>query len=303
MAVLATSCLLADRVCTRGFLRSSLSDSARIEHLYLENDGEIPIFGTSKVHGFCSPADMGLNAYNYGMDSASYEVTDVFLQIELAKPKTTPVIVELQHADTGLLGEKSKFIPFVFDPRFRQLLTRFDALEWRYFIPGIRYFGYYDWILKQDLEGRTRITTIDRGFSQLVHPPPFDREELNRQVHARLQKTTGFFPNEDQSRRLITHITEHPQRLFILVVPPYHPSYYEHFQNEQEFEQYEARLAAFTNVVVIDWGRMHYPDESFLDTLHLRLEGCKDFSKKLGDKIRQILRDRNEPASQREPPR
>jgi hypothetical protein len=301
-AVLASSCLFADWVCTHVLLQSPLSDTVRIKHLYQENDGEIPIFGTSKVLGFCCPTDMGLNVYNYGMDGASYEETDVFLQIELAKPKTTPIIVELQHADSGILGEKSEFIPFVFDPRFRQLLKRFNALEWRYFVPGIRYFGYYDWIFKQYLSDRAQVSTIDRGFCEPVHPPPFDRERLDLLVRERLQMPTGFFPNEDQSRRLIAHIAEHPQRLFILVVTPYHPSYYEHFQNELQFKEYEARLEAFNNVVVIDWGRMHYPDEFFTDTVHMRLEGSKDFSKKLGDKIRQVLHDRNDPLLSAKPP-
>jgi hypothetical protein len=288
----AASGLLADKIFTRDILfRSSYSDCGRIQHLYQENEDEIPIFGSSKVHGFCSPADMGLNAFNYGMDSASYEVTDVFLQIELTKPKTTPIIIELQHEDTGSLGDQSKFIPFVSDPRFQHLLKRFGAMKWRYFIPGIRYFGYYDWFFKDYLNERMGVLKVDKGFIELVHQPPFDRAKLDRLVRERLQLTTGYFPNEDQNHRLIGHIIKNPQRLFFLIVSPYHPSYYAHFQNEEKFHEFEAQLAALPNVVVIDWSRMPYPDESFLDTLHMRREADADFSRKLGDKIRQVLRE------------
>jgi hypothetical protein len=108
--------------------------------------------------------------------------------------------------------------------------------------------------------------------------------------------TNGYFPNEDQNRRLIAHITEHPQRLFFLVITPYHPSYYVHFQNEEKLKEFEATLATFPNVVVIDWGRMYYPDQSFVDTLHLRREAAANFSQKLRDKINRVLRERNEPA-------
>ena len=297
LAVFVGSCLLADRIFTyKVILRSPFSESGRIQHLYLEHGDEIPIFGTSKAHGY-SPLDMGFDAFNYYKDNASYEVADVLLQIELAKPKTTPIIIELQYGDTHSLGDQSVFIPFVSDPRIRQLLSRFHAMEWRYYLPGIRYSGYYDLYFKDYINEHLHVTKVYNGFSELVHPPPFDRAKFDEYVRERLQTTTGYFPDEDQNRRLIAHITEHPQRLFFLVISPYHPSYYAHFQNEDKLKAYEKKLAAFPNVVVIDWGRMPYPDEYFLDTVHLRREAAADFSRKLGDRIRQILREREEQAS------
>ncbi|MFZ1071958.1 MAG: hypothetical protein WAO21_00845 [Verrucomicrobiia bacterium] len=231
------------------------------------------------------------------MDGTSFEVTDVLLQIELAKPKTTPLVIELQFHDAGTLGDQGKLIPFASDPRFRQLLRRFHALEWRYFIPGIRYFGYYDWYFKDYINEHFHVTKVTRGFVEFLHPHPFDQAKFDDIVRARLQMTNGYFPDEDKNRRLIAHITEHPQRLFFLVITPYHRSYYVNFQNEEKLKGFEARLAAFPNVVVIDWGRMYYPDSSFVDTLHLRRDAAEDFSKKLRDKIGQILRERNVAAS------
>jgi len=294
LALFAAGCLLADWLAMSRIQQVPSSDIVRIQHLYQTNEGEIPMFGTSKIGSFCSPADMGLNAYNYGMTYASYEMTDVFLQIELAKHKNTPIIVELQHTDTGSLGDQSMFIPFVSDPRIRRLLTRFHALDWRYFVPGIRFFGYYDWILKNYLEARLGVSKTYQGYTEPVQLPPFDPAALHEAVEERLKISTGYFPNEDQNRRLIAHITQHPGRLFFLVVAPYHPSYYEHFQNEDKFEEYKAQLAGYTNVVVLDWGRMKYPADAFNDTLHLRQMYARDYSRKLGDKIREVLHQRNE---------
>jgi hypothetical protein len=290
----AIVCLFADWSFTRWIIvRSPFSDAGRIQHLYAENDGEIPIFGTSKAHGHYDPAAMGLNAFNYGLDQASFEITEMLLQIELAKPKTTPVIIELQYNDTASLGDRSTLLPFVSDPRFRRLLERFHEMEWRYYLPAFRYFGYYDIYFKDLVNEHLHVKKVNRGFSELVHPPPFDRAKLDAYIRERLNNPTVYSPNEDWNRRFIALINAHPQRLFFLVISPYHPSYFAHFQNADKFNTFEEKLAAMPNVVVIDRGRESYPDEEFLDTLHLRREGATEFSRRMGDTIRQILRDRN----------
>lgn len=296
--VFVGTCLLADRVFTRWvILRSPFPDAGRIQHLYQENDGEIPIFGTSKAHGHYCPSDMGLNAFNYGLDLASFRVTDVLLQIELAKPKTTPVIIELQFTDTGQLGDESVFIPFVSDARIRQLLEKFHAMEWRYHLPAIRYFGHYDVYFKDYINEHLHVAKASQGFRELVHPPPFDQARLDQFVQQRLQETTGYFPDEEENRRLIALITAHPQRLFFLVLSPNHPSYFAHFQNADRLKVFEEKLAVIPNVVLIDHSREPFPDDDFLDTVHLRREGTAKFSQEMGEQIRQVLRARSEPAA------
>lgn len=292
-AVFAGIAALADVALTRCILlRVPLSDSSRIQHLYLDNSDDMPIFGTSKAHGHYSPADMGVPAFNYGMDGISYEVTDVLLQVELAKRRTTPIILELQYEDTDVLGYDGKYIPFAYDARFRKLLERFHAMSWRYYVPGIRYFGHYDRSLQIYLNGRMGVQKVTQGFSELVHPPPFDRAMLDEYIRRRLKARNGYFQKDEQNNRLVTRITEHPDRLFFLVISPYHPSYYQHFLNQDKLEAFEKKLQALPNVVLIDWGRRNYPEEYFLDTLHLRREGAAIFSRELGEKIREALRER-----------
>jgi hypothetical protein len=287
-------CLATDLVVTHGFvLRSPISDSQRIQHLYAEQGDEIPIFGPSRAHGHYIPSELGLNAFNYGMNGASYEVADVFLQIELAKPKTSPIIIEFPHRDSGLLSDPAKFIPFVSDPRMRQLLNRFQSMDWKYYLPGLRYFGNYDGFLRDSLWLRAGRTKISKGYSELVPAQAFDRVRLDEAIKARLAYTNGYYPDEDQNRRMVAQITAHPQRLFFLVVSPYHRSYYVNFQNADKLAAFEKQLSALPNVVVIDWGQLDYPDEYFLDTLHLRREPAAEFSRKLGNKIREVLRERS----------
>ncbi|HWF20267.1 MAG TPA: hypothetical protein VG754_13440 [Verrucomicrobiae bacterium] len=295
LACLAGICIAVDRVFTEIIIfRDPSQDGARIKHLCEDNSEDIPIFGPSKAHGNYSPNDMGIKAYNYGFNGASYEVVDTFLQIELAKPRTTPIIIELQHRDTGILGEKSQFIPFASDPRFQPLLKKFNAMSWRYHFPGIRYFGYYDFILSTYLSGCFHVSKMSQGFGELVRTPPFNRAQLDQYIRERLAYQNGYYPDEDQNRRFIAHIKGHPQRLFFLVVSPYHPSYYANFENEDKFEAYKKELAAIPNVVVIDWGKLDYPDEYFLDTLHLRRGAAAIFSRQLGNKIREVLEKRKQ---------
>ncbi len=295
VAVFAGICLVTDLVFTsRIVLGKPLSDSARIQHLYLDNSDDMPIFGTSKAHMHYSPEEMGLHAYNYGMDGSSYEVVDVFLQIELAKSRTTPIIIELQHSDTESVGYVGKYIPFVSDPRFRQLLEHFHQMQWRFYLPGIRYFGYYDSFLRDTYLPLIRES---HGFCQWLEAQPFDRATFDKVVRRDLGLRTGYFGDEERDRRLIAHITEHPDRLFFLVISPYHSSYYSHFENPDEFVAFEEKLSTIPNVVLIDWGRLYDSDLCFQDTLHLRRDAVADFSRRVGENIRQTLRERSEQAS------
>ena len=160
-------------------------------------------------------------------------------------------------------------------------------MSWRYYIPGIRYFGYYDGILQNYLNERLHVQKVDRGFRELVHAQPFDRAQMDEYVNQRLKLHNGYFQSEDQNRKLVAHITENPQRLFFLVISPYHRSFYAHFENEDKLAAFEKELSALPNAIVLDWGRLDYPDEYFLDTLHLRREAAAKFSQKLGEKIRE----------------
>ncbi len=292
--LLAATCLAADRACERWLLaRMPSYDTNRLLHIYHEADDEIPIFGTSKVGTKYDPAELGLKCYNYGMNGISYEVTDVLLGLELERKKTTPIIIEPEYEDPEGLGDTAKYIPLLWDPHMRQLLERFHQMSWRYYVPGLRYFGWYDSYLRAYTYQRAEnLWSIRDGYVYKEKEPPFDRAALDMFVARRLQSRTGYFPNEDQERRLLSHITTHPERLFFLVYSPHHPSFFAHFQNEDKLKLFHEKLRAIPNVVLIDWSRMEYPDEQFLDTVHLRQGAAKDFSRKLGEKIREVLRER-----------
>jgi hypothetical protein len=301
-AALAMLLGVADYAFTRwAIYENPAGNAGRVHHLMHEMDDEIPIFGSSKVYYDYVPAEMGINAYNYGLDGASYEVTDTFLEIELAKHKTTPIILDLKTEAEHDIGDPSTYIPFAFDARIRSLLERSDAMVWRYVVPGIRYFGYYDSYLKELINDRAQVMRrVERGFSHEKYWS-FDRARLDDAVRQRLQSRNGYFPDEEQNRRLVERIRRHPERLFFLVYSPVHSSCFTNFQNADEFAAFKNRLAALPNAVVLDYSHSDYPDEWFKDTNHLLYDGAVDFSRRVGERIRLEIRERAS-STARDPP-
>jgi len=281
---------LADYSLTRWAIDENPAGNAgRVYHLLREAGDEIPIFGSSRVYHDYVPAQMGVNAYNYGLDGASYEVTDALLQIELAKPKTTPIVIDLKPEADHDIGDPATYIPFVFDSRIRGMLVRNDAIVWRFFVPGLRYFGYYDYYLKELVNDRAQVMRrVERGFTYERYWT-FDRARLDDAVTKRLRSTNGFFPDEGQDQRLIAQIRAHTERLFFLVYSPVHASCFTSFQNAAEFAAFKQSLAALPNVVVLDFSRTDYPDQWFMDTNHLLYDGAVDFSRRLGERIKAVL--------------
>ena len=136
------------------------------------------------------------------------------------------------------------------------------------------------------------MSKVDKGFGEHSNPFVFNRAALDRHISERLKYTNGYFQEEDQNNRLLAQITEHPQRLFFLVVSPYHPSYLVRFQNTDKWLAFKTRAAALPNVVLIDWGQLDYPDGPFGDTLHLQWEAAGKFSQTIGERIRQEISQR-----------
>jgi hypothetical protein len=292
--VFAGLSVTADYVFTHWAIYNNPSSYAgRIYHLYHENGDEIPMFGASKVLNDYIPTEMGINAYNYGLNDTSYETIDVFLQIELAKPKTSPIIIDLKPAAEYGIGDPIVYVPFVFDPRIRKLMERSGSLPWRYYLPGIRYFGCYDLYLEDLINDHFHLMRkVVRGFSYEKYRI-FDRTRLDAAIRMRLQGTNGYFPDESQNRRLIGHIQAHPERLFFLVYSPVHSTCYVNFQHLNQFNAFKAQLASFPNAVVIDYSQLNFPDEWFKDTTHLLTPGAEEFSRRLGAKINEVLLARN----------
>jgi hypothetical protein len=278
-----------DYLCTRLVINgTAMSEPTRIAHLIHEDGSEIPIFGNSQAREDFVSEILGDDVFNYGMDGISLDVVDALLQIECKKHKVTPIIVVLGHTALRTVGAPSKYPPFVRQPEIRHMLERLGVMEWRYWVPGLRYFGYYDWYLKDYLAEHTfRAKKTVRGHTVELYQP-FDRQSLDEAIKARLRSGFGFDSIPAQDRLLFDRIRSTPQRTFIIVYPPLHSACFANFQNQEGFARHLDKLRSFSNVVVLDWGRMELADDCFFDTIHLNEKGAREVSQRLADWLRTI---------------
>ncbi len=290
-----------DFVWTRFVINGiTASETARLGHLIREHGSEIPIFGASRAYTDYVPEILGDDVYNYGMYGVSLDVLDAWLQIECKKTKHTPIVLDMNAPADRELGDPSKYPPFARLPEIRQLLDRTGRREWRYWVPGLRYFGYYDWYL-QDYLSEHLSPKKKTVYDDAIPLPPrgFDHILRDEDIKRRLQAGYGFRSLPDQDSLLFEVIKSTPRRTVIIVYAPLHSSCFANFKDPEGFARYLDKLRSFPNVVLLNWSRMELPDDCFSDTLHLNAKGAQEFSRRLAGVLRTIraaaIADTNSP--------
>jgi hypothetical protein len=278
-----------DLFWTRVFINGNhTSEAASINHLICENASEIPVFGSSKAGHNYNPEVLGDDVFNYGMDGASLDLTIALMQIECRKNKRTPIVVDLTHNAFRESSSHLKFPSLVRQPEIRRMMNRLGFMRWQLWVPGLRYFGYYDSYVREYLIGRrlANVRTV-RGYT-VLGKDQFDPRAFAEDVQKRLQVGYWFGSDPVQENLLFEVIRSTPQRTFVIVFSPLHSSCFEGFYDPAGFARYLNRLRSFTNVVVLDWGKMELADDCFTDTIHLNQKGAVEFSRRLANQLRTL---------------
>jgi hypothetical protein len=146
----------------------------------------------------------------------------------------------------------------------------------------LRYFGAYDWYLTGYLSNLFPMTKIIvRGYTRVLHPPPWDPVQFAADVKKRMQQTFNMGFDEQQKRRFVELIKAAPQRQFILVYCPLQNSFFNQVAGEMEYQQQLKEFAQLSNVHILDFSRLNYSDRNFMDTSHLNEVGAEAFSRML----------------------
>jgi hypothetical protein len=292
-AILAFGIILAaaDALFTFGIIaRSDTFDAGKVWRCLHAQAQEMPIFGASNVRADFIPKEIGLDVFNYGMDASSYEVVDVLLKAELQKKKTVPVVLGMSYHLFHNVGDISKFIPFAWNADVRQALEQNHAMSWRFLVPGLRYFGYYDWYFKDFLSEHLGLTrNVDRGYEYKLNALAFDPTRFAEAVKKRRETGYGYSEDPEDIEKLTARILCAPQREFVLVFLPIHDSCFENFTGKKDFTKALARWRRIPNVRVLDYSELRYPDEYFTDTMHLNQKGAVEFSRRFGADLRHVL--------------
>lgn len=253
----------------------------RIIHTTPKN--EIAILGSSRAEGAFVPSTLGKTFFNYGLSGAQDNVILFFLNEELRKNKTTPVLINFdpEGLDSSI-GDVSYYLYNASYEPVKQLMGKEYKLL--YALPVVKYYGSFEIYAKYYLNYKlqlTKATDCGGNFEKNV----LTEEKYKSLIKERIATKTIFKNDSALSEELLSLIKSYPNRKFIFVLSPCHPSYFVNFSNQYELLNYLNVLQQNNNVSVIDMSKMSYPDSFYINTTHLNYTGAKVFSKQLRDSL------------------
>lgn len=287
LAIVALLCWLVDwGVREYVIFRTPMHGAAKIHRSMTRTSPEIPILGSSRALGSYLPDSLSLASYNYGVNGVGFDLVDLFLELDLArKHSKQPVVINFDYdLFKPDLGDINNYIPHVGDSRVRALLQSHDKMKWWYRLPGIRFFNSYDSYIKDQINlrvGLTKVTSLGAALEKNVIP----EAQFKKLVDKRLKKPQKWVVNAEQERKLIAHFESRPDRMFYLVVAPYHWSFYESFEGMPEAQAWLSGMDARPNVRVIEVDGRAWGDSLFVNTTHINYMGAVKFTGMLRDSI------------------
>lgn len=264
------------------------SGAYKIRRIIKENHpDEIPIFGSSRAEGGYLPDSLGANFYNYGLSGSCADVTTFFMRQECKKKKNKPwIIVNIElNGIVRLYGNIANFIPNTGNKDIRTILGKDHRAYYR--IPFLRYFGQYEFYLRDYLNNKMQLTkAVNKGAAiEKKNMPP---EEFAALVVQRKKEGEVFDIDSTLLQEFTDVIASHPEREFILVVAPYHKSYYESYRTPAVAKAFFDLILSYPNTHVIDMGHLPLDDDMYFNTTHIRLNGAVVFCRALRDSLAAI---------------
>jgi len=247
------------------------------------NDSEVAIIGSSRAQGGYIPDSICANAFNYGIDGTDINIHLMFLQRELMKHKSTPVIMNIEMEGFGYAnGDPGNYLYNSTDPMVIEATkVHFSGIRR---IPGIKYYGYFETYLKYYLNNKTNITKVtNKGGSFELNRE--DTTQFRMNVNRRLMWPAFFVHEGNLEKKLENLISTYPGRKIYLVIPPYHSSFTSTFLNKADFNGFLQYFDRYPNVRVIDFSEMKLADDCFYNTTHLNYKGAGIFSRALRDTL------------------
>ncbi|MCB0736056.1 MAG: hypothetical protein KDC92_00990 [Bacteroidetes bacterium] len=301
--------------------KNGISNEGKIGRLLEEeNFQEIPIFGSSKARSAFIPDSLNPNCYNYGMEKCGFDVVNFLLEIELQKPKQSPIIIEYNHRSFISQPEHtvnaSSFIPNLHHNQVVEFLKETNRMSTRFYIPGLRYFGSYTYYLRYYIKADAGVNKrINKGgnFSNFIlEADVFEnmvshrlklvarRDELLQNIESVSQVIStqerheldflNSYLNFTYDSSLVSNFSQlvsSTPRQIILVHTPNHYSEEAGIANKDEMKAFYNALAdKHNNIMVIDLSGMLLLDSDYKNSTHLNITGAQAFSEALKRKLK-----------------
>ena len=252
-------------------------------------NNEVPIFGSSRAQGSYFPEFIGDDVFNYGIDGVGSNIWLFFLEQELKKDKSSDIIINFDLSGFGdYLGSLSNYIPNY--SVTKKIIGR--NKNFVYNIPGIKYYGYYEYYFKSFLNDKFNVTKITQNGGVFEKNNLLEKK-FDNLISRRFNNPDLFVYNSNAAKNFDRLIRSTKRKIF-LVVAPYHYSYLSSFQNTEMADNYLNEIDNSKNVIVIDLRDEIVNKNLFFNTTHLNYDGAISFSKILKKKIDSYLfRDEN----------
>lgn len=302
------------------------ANPAKVRRLVQSEDPlEIPVFGSSKGRSSFIPDSLGPTVYNYSMESSNFDVIEFLLETELAKPRTTPVIVEFNHRffihAPGHTIDAATFIPNIHLPGVIDFLERNGRFERRFLVPGLRYFGSVQEYIRKGMDESgsatrrsvkggmfteraatpaqlaSQVAARERSIAlreKLVHAKSDVEKSISAEDRKRLEVLNAFLlfsAPKDRVARFGELVASRPDRQILVAYTPQHWSEVEGIANFSEITAlFSALEARHPNLHFFDYSRMPLPDDAFKNSSHLNNKGARAFCKAFRRDAAQYLK-------------
>lgn len=271
-------------------LGSDISGAYKVNRIITSTDtNEVIFLGSSRAEGTFIPDSLVNNGFNYGMNGTQDDVILFFLREECKKKnKNTPIIINFDLDGLSYdIGDISNYLYNVnYSPVKKLLDTNYRAV---YSLPFLKYYGYFELYSKYYLNAKTNLTKFTNNGASL-EKNVLPEEEFKQLVKERLQQTYHFENDPLLEKEFYSIINANKNRLFVFVVVPYHYSFFNKFGNYEAAKQYLSSLEKSSNVKVLNFANLNFPDSYFINTTHLNLKGALEFNKILKDSLKPYMR-------------
>ncbi len=248
---------------------------------------EIPIFGSSRAEGSFLPDSLGPKYFNYGINGTKYDVTLFFLDEECRKHKTNEWVV-LNFDLDGLLngvGDISNFIPNSDYPPLKKLLGK-EFMPY-FNLPFLKYYGRFETYARSYMSGRIELTKVNNKGA-VLDKNVMPEKEFESLVNERKSLPTTFTCDPALKQKFFETIARNTNMNFVIVISPYHWSYFEKYANPGDAAQFLDSLKSYRNVRVLDFSKMELADSLFLNTTHINFKGALRFNRQLRDSLERL---------------
>lgn len=262
--------------------KSQINGASKVNKILSKTaNDEIPIFGSSRAEDNFVPSIIASkHCFNYGISGTQANIWLFFLEQELKKQKNTSIIINfdlggLVYAD----GNIGNYIPNW--GKTKNILK--NKGEFYFDIPFIKYYGQYERYFKFYINEKINLTkSTDNGGS-------FEKNKLTKakfnELVSKRENTKSSFNLNKQLLSKFNKLIKSTNRNIVLVVSPYHKSYFNQFENIEIANKYLNSINEIKNITVIDLRNYIIDNNMFMNTTHLNHEGAIKFTRKLKEEL------------------